>query len=494
MDGIVDKIGATGLLVLLAALCVVLFVYGIAQAFWGYKWRVFFRILPGLWSGLLISAATGFLILMDGTRGDVIRFLMDATHGDMLKVVAELIKAAVTNSKTFGQGLNIASGILNAVGATDITDILDTVKTMIIIGVLFSVICAVVSAAREKIGVALEFFAYGYTPVALYFAMKESTLLGAVLAIIVGALLGALGYRISRMWIIITTGLIGGLIALYSFVYLLSLANRIARNALPGALGQYYMWIFIGNLLVRLMGGAVWAIAVGSLQRALGHQIPRTRIIITIGLYLILPVISNVMRASSVSTFLGILPIIALIICGIYAQLKTTAISTEKTAAQPAAVPADPVLRVLGHQISRMRITIVAGICGVLTCVPISLSEGISTEMALYIVGIETVLRMILQMVFLTVVSIYAQQKAMAAPAGKTAAPSAAVTADSAASLDKAAPSPAHPKVARAVKGTSSAGGQKFCSKCGKPLDPNAKFCGKCGQPIRSEKDTAKPV
>ncbi|MBD5099570.1 MAG: zinc ribbon domain-containing protein [Clostridiales bacterium] len=497
MDTMIATIGLGWVRCLMCVGAVALFVYGTAQVFWGYKRRVFFRILPGLLAGLLISAATGLLILMDGTRGDVIRSLMEATHGGIFDVAAELVKAAVTNSKAFGQGLDIASGILNAVGATGITDIVDTVKTMIIIGALFSIICAVVSAAREKIGVALEIFAYGYTLVAvLCLSAGQPSLLSAVLAIVVGALLGVLGYRISRMWIIITTSLVGGSIALCSRVSLTSLVMKIpdftiANDALPKTLGQYYMWTFIGSLLGILMWGAVWAIAVGSLQRALSHPISRTKIIITIGLYLILLVISTVMRASLVS---GILAIVALIICGIYTQLKTTSTPSDRAAAWPAAASADPVLRVLGHPISRMQMVIVAGICAVLTCLPTSLLEGISTEMTRYIGWIVLILRMILEMVFLTVVSIYAQQKAMAAPAGKTAAQPAAVTADSAAALDKAAPSPARPKAARAAKETPPAGGQNFCAKCGKPLEPGVKFCGKCGHPTRSGGNAEKPV
>lgn len=150
----------------------------------------------------------------------MIRFLMEATHSDIFKVMAELIKAAVTDSQAFGQGINVASDImevmdkLGIMDATGISSIVSTVKTMVIIGVLFSVICAVVSAALEKPGVALELFAYGYTLAAvLCLSAEQSSLLSAVLAIVVGALLGALGYRISRMWIIITTSLVDGLVA-----------------------------------------------------------------------------------------------------------------------------------------------------------------------------------------------------------------------------------------------------------------------------------------
>ena len=270
-------------------------------------------------------------------------------------------------------------------GATGITDIVDTVKTMIIIGVLFSIICAVVSAAREKVGVALEIFAYGYTLVAvLCLSAGQPSLLSAVLAIVVGALLGVLGYRISRMWIIITTGLVGGSIASFGG----HVIPRIAASALPEVLGESPILILCG-----LMSCAVFAIAVGAFQRALGYQIPRMWLIITISLVGGLSLL-----------FMPTVVALLLIIAGIYAQLKATAVPADKTAAQPAAV-----------------------------------------------------------------------------------------TADSAAALDKAAPSPARPKAARAAKETPPAGGQNFCAKCGKPLEPGVKFCGKCGHPTRSGEGAAKP-
>lgn len=398
MDGIVEKIGVPGLWILFVALCVVLFVYGIAQTFWGYKRRVFFRILPGLFAGLLISVATGFLILMHGRRGGVIRSLMDVTHGGILDFVAEIVKAAVTDNKAFGQGLDIASDFLNTVGATDITDVVDTVKTMVIVGVLFSIVCAVVNAAREKIGVALELFAYGYALVAvLCLSAEQSSLLSVVLAIVVGALLGALGYRISRMWIIITTSLVGELI----------------------------LYLIFRTVGIGLMGMAVLVIVVGARLGALGHRMSRTRIII----------ISSIIISSNI----------------IMASLR----------AMPVPVP----------------------------------YIGTITQILLSLLGILlAILQVILQVILPIIVGIDVQLKATAIPADKTATQPVAVTAGSAAPSEQAASSPAQSKAARTAKGTSPAGGQSFCAKCGKPLEPGVKFCGKCGQPTRSEEDTAKPV
>lgn len=170
----------------------------VVQAFWGYKLRHFFRLFPGFLAGLLISFTTGYLMFMDGTRGDLTRLLMNLGGGDLL-------------SKAISDGDIL--GLLKLL-ATDETarDILmkilpDSAKAFMAFGVLVCIACTIACAALEKPGVFLELFSYGYTVTASICTAKESTLLGAILGIAVGALLGMLGYKISRGWIIVVPNL-----------------------------------------------------------------------------------------------------------------------------------------------------------------------------------------------------------------------------------------------------------------------------------------------
>lgn len=250
----------------IAALLVCLYVIG--QAFWSYRLRHFFRIFPGLLAGLLISFTTGFLIFMNGTRGSVVRFLAEFAGGDRL---AGMISRG-----------DILDALQLLIKNETVRDLLlkvlpDSVKAAAAIGVLLCIICAVVCAVWEKPGVFLELFAYGYAVLATSIAATESSLLGAVLGIAVGALLGVLGCYISRGWIIVAPNLV-------NFLFLLTLLPVVAAG--PGTSGSS----------------------------------------------------TGIMGATGFAGLL-VLPLLAAIPIGVYRQLKTTAGHKNKTA-QPAAARA----------------------------------------------------------------------------------------------------------------------------------------------------------
>ncbi|MDE6259731.1 MAG: zinc-ribbon domain-containing protein [Oscillospiraceae bacterium] len=311
-------------------LVILLIAHGLVGTFCGYKGQAIFRILPGFFSGLLISAATGFLILMDGTKGPVIRFFIKRANGNVISFLLQ----ALTDGDVIWGVLGVNS---NHKSALEI--LIDQAPAKAIAVFLFCVVCAIVCAALEKPGVFLELFAYGYTLVALFVAFKGSSAAGAILGIGVGVILGVLGYKISRMWIIITTSFVGGVV----------------------------------------LTSPLWRICSG--------------------------IFASIGVSDSYLPLIWISMALPLMIIGICKQRKETAIPAGKRAAQPTAVPAGP-----------------------------------------------------------------------AAP------------------LKQAAPSPAQPQTAPAAKGTSPTGEQKFCVKCGSPLDPSAKFCGKCGHPARGGEDAEKPV
>jgi len=186
--------------------CLLFFAFAIVQAFRGYRLRYFFRIFPGVLAGVLISFTTGFLLFMDGTRGDVVRaaaslsgnnLLADAIgNGDILGLLRELVSHETTRE--------ILMELLP-----------DSAKVYMVFAVLLCIASVIVCAALEKPGVFLEFFAYGYTIVASIFAAGDSALLGALLGIVVGVLLGMLGYKISRGWIIVAPNLVNFLVTLF---------------------------------------------------------------------------------------------------------------------------------------------------------------------------------------------------------------------------------------------------------------------------------------
>lgn len=161
---------------------ILLFAIGIASAFWGYKLRALFRFIPGLWAGALIGGATGFALTM-GPIGAVI-------------------------------------------GA-----------------VLFGIICAVISSASEKTGVFLEFFSYGYAPVLAFVAVSGSIFVAIIPAAIAGAITGMLGRFVSRMWIIVTTSLVGGLMGGVGL-------GLVTANPMLGFVGGLAM--IIGGICVQL--------------------------------------------------------------------------------------------------------------------------------------------------------------------------------------------------------------------------------------------------
>lgn len=142
---------------------------GIAAAFWGYKLRVLFRFLPGLWAGLLVGGASGYFL-----------------------------------------SFHLGGAVFGAL--------------------LCGLIGAVISSAKEKAGVFLEFFAYGYAPILFLTTPVVAASIGEnvstggnvsigiliptfIFAVAVGALLGWLAARFAaRVWIIISTGLLGGVL------------------------------------------------------------------------------------------------------------------------------------------------------------------------------------------------------------------------------------------------------------------------------------------
>ena len=216
----------------------VLLAYFVVQAFWGYKLRHFFRIFPGLLAGLLISFTTGYLMFMDGARGDLTRFLMDLGGGRLLSDaisdgnIFKLLRLLATNDTARDLLMKILP---------------DSAKIFMAFSVLVCIACTVVCAALEKPGVFLELFAYGYTITASIFVANGSTLLGAILGIAVGALLGALGYRISRGWIIVAPNLIDWLISSF---FLLSAGMAGDGN---GGNGSVWVWVIVLAILLLLI-------------------------------------------------------------------------------------------------------------------------------------------------------------------------------------------------------------------------------------------------
>lgn len=203
-----------------------LFVIIIAQAFRGYRLRYFFRIFPGFLSGVLISFTTGYLMFMDSLTGKVAgvaaSFGGDKLLADMISNgnILELLQDLVTNERL----RNILMKILP-----------DSAKVFMVFAVLICIACTIVCAALEKPGVALELFAYGYTLVASMFTANGSVLLGAILGIAAGVLLGMLGYRISRGWIIVAPNLVNFLIVLsFAFPFLAMVAGNPGAGNRPG--------------------------------------------------------------------------------------------------------------------------------------------------------------------------------------------------------------------------------------------------------------------
>lgn len=187
----------------MAIIILLIYAFAIGLVFWGYKLRHFFRLFFGLWAGLLISFTTGVLMFMDGTRGDLTRLVMNLGGG-------KLLSKAISDGDLFG----LLRLLLTNDTARDILmKILpDSAKAFMVFAVLFCIASTIVCAVWEKPGVCLELFAYGYTVTASICMSNGSTLMGAILGIAVGALLGMLGYKISRIWIIISTSLLGGII------------------------------------------------------------------------------------------------------------------------------------------------------------------------------------------------------------------------------------------------------------------------------------------
>lgn len=139
---------------------------GVAQAFWGYRLRRIFRFFPGLLAGALTGGTAG--LLAAGTAGAVILGL--------------------------------------------------------ILGVLFGIIGIV----WEKVSIFIEFFDYGFVVTAFLLARATLSSLDSIAAIIltrgssiivrviipaviVGCIAGALGLRVSRVWIIFSTAFWGGI-------------------------------------------------------------------------------------------------------------------------------------------------------------------------------------------------------------------------------------------------------------------------------------------
>lgn len=214
---------------------VLFFAFVIGQAFWGYKLRRFFRIFPGLFAGLLVSFTTGYLLFMDGTRGDVVRGVTGFIGGERL---ADMISS--------GDMLGVLQLCMKEEGVRDLLmKVFPEVKAFIIISILVCIACAVVSAVWEKPGVFLELFAYGYTLVAGIFTSMESTLLGAVLGIAAGALLGALGYKISRGWIIVAPNLVDAFVLLSLIPLFVSSGGNGGGNGAGGLLGLLLLAVLI---------------------------------------------------------------------------------------------------------------------------------------------------------------------------------------------------------------------------------------------------------
>ena len=226
------------------------FAFVIGQAFWSYKLRRFFRIFPGLFAGLLISFTTGCLLFMDGFRGDAVRLLTRIAGGERL-----------ANMISSGDTLGVLRLIMENEDARNfLLKILpDSAKHFAVVSVLICIVCAVVNAVWEKPGVFLEFFAYGYTLVAGIFTAMESTLLGALLGIAVGVLLGALGYKISRGWIIVSPNLVDVFVLLNLLILLL---------ASPGTSGG-------GSWLNLLLLAGLIAIPIGVYKQFKATAIPK---------------------------------------------------------------------------------------------------------------------------------------------------------------------------------------------------------------------------
>ena len=219
---------------------VLLFAFVIGQAFWSYKLRCFFRIFPGLFAGLLVSFTTGCLLFMDGFRGDAVRFLARLTGGEYL---AKMISN--------GDMLGAFQLIMEDEGVRELLlKILpNSVKLFAVVSVLLCIACAVVSAVWEKPGVFLEFFAYGYTLLAGIFTLMESTLLGAVLGIAVGVLLGVLGYKISRGWIIVAPNLADVFVLLNLFLVIMP-----GRNGGGDGFGSLITLLSLAGLIAIPIG------------------------------------------------------------------------------------------------------------------------------------------------------------------------------------------------------------------------------------------------
>lgn len=189
-------------------------------------------------------------MFMDGTRGDLTRLLMNLGGGNLLS-------KAISNGDILG---------LLKLLATDETarDILmkilpDSAKAFMVFGVLVCIACTIACAALEKPGVFLELFAYGYTLIAGPFAAKESALMGAILGIAAGALLGALGYKISRGWIIVVPNLFDfGVVA-------------IAALLVPSSAGGNGFAVFISLISLALLV----AIPIGVYKQFKATAIPK---------------------------------------------------------------------------------------------------------------------------------------------------------------------------------------------------------------------------
>lgn len=216
-----------------------LIAHGLVGTFCGYKGQAIFRILPGFFSGLLISVTTGFLILMDGTMGPVIRFFIKRANGNVI----EFLFQALTDGDVIWRVLGINSNYKSALGI-----LIDQAPDKAIAVFLFCVVCAIICAALEKPGVFLELFAYGYTLVALFAAFKGSSAMAAILGIGAGVLLGVLGYRISRMWIIITTSFVGGVVL--TFLPMLMIFKILAPIVGDSDLLWTSIWIIVALFLM----------------------------------------------------------------------------------------------------------------------------------------------------------------------------------------------------------------------------------------------------
>lgn len=155
---------------------------------------------------------------MDGTMGDVARFLMRSELGRRLGVMID--------------GGNLFGALRELMKNEAARDLLlrvlpDSVKTFAVISALVCIACAVVSAVWEKPGVFLELFAYGYTLTSGILASMESALWGGVLGVVAGALLGALGCKISRSWIIVVPNVVDAIAIFFAMIALAGVSGLL---------------------------------------------------------------------------------------------------------------------------------------------------------------------------------------------------------------------------------------------------------------------------